>query len=447
MRNTDLHQIAATLPRPRRRAEEMLNALLDGRSVIWTFPKTMEPSSVIRWLMDQCAEDGYTLREIRIPSADADPETVLANAILGVNGAADAAGGSDHSLLRLLFCRAPDVIVLCGIETLSPVAARSWARFLSRWSTQVRRRSTDDFISKAFLVPTSDLTFAEAVQEEPFVLQRTYWGWIGDIEMRVLARELAHLRSVRGTERLWLETSLVGVAGSDVDVLQWLTDRMATSDSAAGIIANLAEYGRSRGWDKLLEKEPELLQQAVIGSGLWSNPDDRYTQDPPVAGRRLWLEGLLDKDRYEGICLHSAAAALRGDTHLVEHRIWRGQARTLLPVLDAVRLEVCEYLSDRHAAWRTYEFSPTRPADDEASLPRAGKAAWNGAAKLDEYPAIVAFVDGLRKKYGKYRPLYNAVKKLRDSRNQLAHYNPLNRSQFDRFWEAARTARDFVRDN
>src|SRR5690606_30295850 len=149
------------------------------------------------------------------------------------------------------------------------------------------------------------------------------------------------------------EPPLWCAAGGDAATMKRPTNPMATGDPAAGIIANLAEDGRSRGWNKLLEKAPALLQQAVIGSGLWSNPDDRYAQDPPVAGRRLWLEGLLDKDRYEGICLHSAAAALRGDTHLVEHRIWRGQARTLLPVLDAVRLEVCEYLSDRHAAWRT----------------------------------------------------------------------------------------------
>lgn len=437
--NSDIHRLALTLPRPRRRSEEMRDALLNGQNVIWAFPKTVDPSSVIRWMKESCAEEGYRVQEVDVRREVTDPVLLLADAILDSTKLETSKPDGRHDPVQLLVKKAPNVLVLRGIWDLDQTATHAWARLISRWTAHVQALFSDDVESKTFFIPTSDPSFADLVKYEPAMLHRSYWGWIGDVEMRVLARELAHARSVTVSQRRWLETSFVGVAGSDLDLLQWLVDHFETSGSVAGIVTHLAEYGRRRGWDVLLQDEPELFEQVNIGSPMWVDSADAPLQEPPVRGRRLWIEGLLDKDRYEGFCLHSAAAALQGSAHVIEHRMWRGQARTLLPVLDAVRLELCQYLTFRHPGWQSYKFEPN------GSLSRGSSSESNGITKLDEFPAIVAFVDGLRKKHTSYRALFDAVKVLRDGRNQLAHYTPLNRQEFDQLWRAVETARIVAR--
>ena len=68
---------------------------------------------------------------------------------------------------------------------------------------------------------------------------------------------------------------------------------------------------------------------------------------PPRPWRSLWAEGGLQWSMEHGIEVHPSALACLGLTSDLSHRLWRGQARLLLPLLDELRLTICRRLTDR----------------------------------------------------------------------------------------------------
>lgn len=255
------------------------------------------------------------------------------------------------------------------------------------------------------------------------------------MEVRVLVRELSHHRSITPLERRWAEASYVGLVGGDLDLLQWLVDRCGESGSIDSIQTCLARYGEFRGWHALPDRLFEGVQWSNGKPWAWESGRGDTDRRPPPGALELWALGVVEKDRYEGTSVHSALLALHGQVHVIEHRLWRGQARELLPVLDALRLEICEFLSLRYPEWSNYDYG----ANEQGVR---SETRWGaGGARLNEYPAIVAFVDGLRRRHRDLERLFRAVQVLRDSRNELAHYKALSREQFEQLWGAIETAR------
>lgn len=436
----ELHRLAMRLPRPRRRSEEMLEALFEGRTVIWTYPRTLNAEAVIRWIADACANGGLSVQEVTVKPKDDNPPASLHRILYGTEGADGDVPLTSDEIIAGLAARAPDVLILRDLAHLPEITASEWARFVSNWISYMKSLSADDDDPRALFIPTPDLDFPGLVEEEPTLLRRSYWGWIGDAEMRLLARELSHSRSISVPDRRWVETSFVGVVGSDVELLQWLVDGIHDGLSVAGIVQLLISYGQFRGWDEVLEQVRDTTDWANGHWPDWAESPTGAVMGPPAPGRLLWSRGLLHKDQYEGTCLHSAAVAMQGNRPLIEHRIWRGQTRTLFPVLDAVRLELCQFLSTRYPRWKSYVYTGSGPTGSNAAVLR-------GDTKIDEYPAIVAFLDGLQQRYRALRRLFEAAQTLRDCRNDLAHYNPLAKKQFDLLWRAVETCRNAVQQS
>ncbi|CEO90333.1 hypothetical protein SSCH_810005 [Syntrophaceticus schinkii] len=124
----------------------------------------------------------------------------------------------------------------------------------------------------------------------------------------------------------------------------------------------------------------------------------------------------------DGVFIHSATLALQGDTATLEHRIWRGQARVLLPLLDRVRQEICDYLN-RNFKQKWVSFCE---ANRNPNLP-GDASCQNGVA---EYSVIVDFFRLNESKSKVLKQLRRPVDYLRLARNNLAHYEPLGWLQF-----------------
>lgn len=119
----------------------------------------------------------------------------------------------------------------------------------------------------------------------------------------------------------------------------------------------------------------------------------------------------------DGVFIHSATLALQGDTATLEHRIWRGQARVLLPLLDRVRQEICDYLK-RNFQQEWIAFCETK---SNHCLP-GDVSCQNGIA---EHSVIVDFFRLNESKNRVLQQLRRPVDNLRLARNNLAHYEPL----------------------
>jgi hypothetical protein len=103
--------------------------------------------------------------------------------------------------------------------------------------------------------------------------------------------------------------------------------------------------------------------------------------------------------------LHSAIAAMRGETSEVHVRIWRGQAGVLLPFIEERRRDLLEYLGNLIVLPYRTQFSEIRDVND-----------------LE--------IGHLYSMFGRgYRIDSDAqalIRVLREMRNKLAHFNPVD---------------------
>jgi hypothetical protein len=115
--------------------------------------------------------------------------------------------------------------------------------------------------------------------------------------------------------------------------------------------------------------------------------------------------------------IHSAIVAVQGDNREITHRLWRGQAALLLPLIDRTRMILCEQLSASYGdAWPSL-----------VQNPESGLCAELGAIE-------VALTTVLTWNSERDRWL-RVVKLARHIRNNLAHYEPISYEDFALFWQ------------
>lgn len=79
--------------------------------------------------------------------------------------------------------------------------------------------------------------------------------------------------------------------------------------------------------------------------------------------RTLWAHGALSWTLEFGLELHTAAMAVLGRDEEVKHRLWRGQAELLLPLIDHMRLMVCTDLA--HSYGKNWPMRYGLPTSEE----------------------------------------------------------------------------------
>lgn len=245
-----------------------------------------------------------------------------------------------------------------------------------------------------------------------------WWAMPSLIELRVLFRSVED-----GTNRCretWREHVLPSLVGADVELAEHLWDDVF--DNADLVERRLGEYAAKRGWTA------ERLGVLGLDTGMLARQPlpSVIGRLPPVQMRALWSQGLVNETAEHGIEVSSAALAVLGRREALAHRLWRGQAGLLLPLLDAVRLDLCMALASEYgSAW---------PA-------RIGWPADEGERRAVEDDPFTAQWGYLSMRF-RSTPGLRARSNLRDMsgqaweiRNELAHYKPVRFEQFRRLWE------------
>jgi len=109
----------------------------------------------------------------------------------------------------------------------------------------------------------------------------------------------------------------------------------------------LSRHAETRHWKRELA--------AICAQALGATRNIRNTDGSEAVPGRLrcyWAVGLLQVTPEHGMELNAAGLCLLGRGAEVRHRLWRGQAAMLLPMLDDTRLKMCAQLTcDYRREW------------------------------------------------------------------------------------------------
>ncbi|HHT70626.1 MAG TPA: hypothetical protein GX016_03475 [Firmicutes bacterium] len=414
MRNEILAR-AYDLPEPRRRRLEIVRDLVAGRSIVWLFPRTVAQEPFVESIINDCARQGLHGHVLRVV-----PDRTLPGSCIAKQYRINTTPGQPVPAGQLIVSQElPDFILLEGLDFLDDDQARLWVRFIDEWSQAAKASETLGYYPRALLILTSNHELVQLIKTDVYLGVHWLWGYLSTQELQLIARAIALERGFSYESLLWVQSVLVELAGCDPELLIWLIDNgNVTLDNYLNVLGTFAEQ---RGWSH------EWLQDTKTEIGALPTRLDLQRPDPPFNLRPMWQQGIIEWDVDEGVVMHSAALALLQDELALEHRIWRGQAKALLPILDGRRLQICRFLDRSSHDWRKFCNYANENGWERSLSPHSGEP-------IAEYGTIVDFLKDAKinapRRWRDRRSFGERVNCLRLARNSLAHYTPLQKEQF-----------------
>ena len=228
-------------------------------------------------------------------------------------------------------------LVINGATCRDDVDYSAWFGLMSDWGDCVRKARGLGVDPPSIIGVFSAALATELDVRDVFLRQHVWWGVPSSLEIQVKYRQPdgGDLLSI---EDRWREAILPSLVSGDSSLIDPLWEVVLGSvDKLIDVLVREAEL---RGWttDRLRSWGGERLRDATLSDG-------QQDRQPPSEFAMLWSTGALRRTPEHGMELHPCACAMLGLSDDVSHRMWRGQSRLLLPVLDAVRLSVCRQLT------------------------------------------------------------------------------------------------------
>jgi hypothetical protein len=307
-----------------------------------------------------------------------------------------------------------------NIEQLPAESQETWTRFVNQWS-QVSQQtsSSDDLLALSddtpcliMLVPAH---LAHFHPDDNVRLAVYHWSGIPSlIETHLICRSLLN-GSLSDTQHLWHEHLLPEIFSGDLGLLTFLWERAARPPTTNALLDSLREYGQQRAWDAV-----DITPYKTIPYQHNSSPTS-LTQEQ----RNAWAQGWIYHSVEYGWEIHSALLALNDSKRDLEQRVWRGQARLLLPLIDQIRLKAIERFNDAYTEeWSAKWINPTRNEKIFEAVTNPYDVDWGmlrWLSRLETAPNAFK------------KPTF---KRLADMawqvRNRIAHFTPINLEDFER---------------
>jgi hypothetical protein len=392
---TDLARRVVALGTARRWIDGVSHRLVLGEQVLALFPPTVDALPVVQAIVVVVEERGCRVAEIDLGDLHpAHPPLVSLPAALGVTDRHVMATPEALADLPGL----PDVVHATSIDRLAPDRAEQWLALMLRLARVTGGRRSRP---PAVLCPVSEPARLAAFPAAAPRLAVVRWSGIPSAtELRLACREVSDAADV--PRRLWREHVLSSLCGNDVRLAERLWDVVFESRDA--VRASLLAYAEERGWtDKALEH--------AGAAGLGAMTSSLSVSEVKAAGA-VWAMGALIATEEFGTELHPAAmAVLRREAGWI-HRLWRGQAILVLPLLEDLRLRVCLDLSDTFGQGWPFQWQPPASEEERREVSETPLAAsWGFLSHLYRTVPLL----------GRDVALAPLVQRARVMRNELAH--------------------------
>jgi hypothetical protein len=309
----------------------------------------------------------------------------------------------------------PEAILLDHAANIVPDQLCRLLQLLNEWAeySQALAGRSERPISLCLFLPAP--TALSNIPPTNVYLSVRYWWMIPSaLEMQLLCR-LRHGSNRRDSASLWREHVLPSLAGGDAELIDILWDEPDISTDA--LVTRLKMIAAERCWT------PQYLRSLNIETALRNaGAEEMVHSHPPNQRLALWAYGILGATPEYGIEVHPAALAALGHHEAIRHRLWRAQARALLPFIDHVRLYLCEELTRVHGKDWPVRWHVPHSEEEEAAV-RVNPL----ACQWGHLDWLVRNCDALR---GAVR-WRNLVSLCRWVRNELSHYRPINLRDFE----------------
>lgn len=420
MASMDLTAVLTQTHSVRHFTQRVADDLYQGLSTVVLFPRGPEPISIWQIVYELLWQRDCDVTEVLLPALAAEePALGTLSKALGVKwSTTERADALDHLVANRDL---PDVILLRGFEQLTEGQRDDWLALVRRWAeavkaveAQTRRPSALCLMIRAESLPGPPPT--------PSVWLSVRWWWAipSTLEMHTLCRFGTDSSSHElDLQSRWREYLLPSLVGNDVELTQALWNKVSLGLNE--IVDCLNMWATRMGWTQ--EALRSWGVRAVTGHG-WRGGDGTALE-PPVRQRELWARGLLKWTPEYGVMLSAAALAALEEYPMLEHRLWRGQVGLLLPLVDRVRLSLCERWTLRYGInWPWFWQPPKAPEEMEAVRNNPF------ASGLGHIEALLLSRLELRNDYA----LLPLVSHARYVRNKLAHYQPVTFQDFEVLW-------------
>lgn len=407
-----LSQALFSLPSAEHFLNNIVRDLANRQNVLVLLPVGIDPGGVwsaleSRLRREDCWAEAIWLTDLPCTAA---PAPALGRA-LGVRWPSRSAPHSTDNLA--LSENQPGVVLLQGLEMLAPDRQQQWLSWLPDWA-RASQNAGDRGIPTAALavLAPAPVALPHTLVGGPRLAVHWWWAFPSVLETRILCR-IAGGDVELDRPGLWREHVLPSLASGNTVLAEDLWEDVF--QDTEHILRRLRDIGRIYGWDarQLRAMDCESLPSA-------SNVE-RSSPVPPSRWRQLWACGALGWTPEYGLELNAAALAVLGWKDQVIHRLWRGQAGLILPLIDQARLALCELLTRRLGPdWPVRWSSPASPDEQEEVRRNPLACEWG-------------YIEHLLRNYPQFRservwlPLASASRR---ARNQLAHYHPLTFADF-----------------
>jgi hypothetical protein len=247
---------------------------------------------------------------------------------------------------------------------------------------------------------------------------RWWWGIPSALEMRQLCRFASY--DEEGAEQTsgsrWREHVLPGLVGNDVELAEYVWDQ--TRSTGDDLIERLGSLAESREWTPS-DLEVWGANDVVAAARKYRS---RTLDSPPIELLGLWARGALSYSSEYGLDLHPTANRILGQEGAIKRKIWRGQVELLSPILDTLRIDICQYLSKKYGDdWPVKWIVPTDTTEERECRADPLTTQWTH---------IVNVLKGFEWK-DREKSLHDQARLAREIRNKIYHYDLVEFRDFD----------------
>ena len=405
------------LPRVRR----LMNTMADGprkQCSLIVLTKPQDDRDEIMEHLEICLEKSADIERLDLTTLDCDqPIPFILGNLYGVQWSSSTGPFMMNSLAHLIGL--PSILFLEGFERLKIDHRSKWLDFLEQWAQHTHTALDAGERSTAFILVVPNASMTKLPKTSIALSLNWWWGLPSVLETRQLCRLLQDIGIEDNyLQLLWKENVLPAIVGDDLPLAEYLWDH--SSSEMEALESGLLAYAEHMGWDRLLLQIKGVTES--LAATLKKERSDLSC--PPQLWRALWSEGLISWTAEYGAEIHIAAAAVLGWKEELQHRIWRGQAQLLLPMVDSLRLALCDRLARDYG--KDWPFKYQEPADAEQK------------EKVRQSPLAcewghMQYLLNTCHYFKNSRQFIPTVRLAREIRNDLAHYQPIGFSAYSQF--------------
>lgn len=415
---TSVFHPAIRLPTVERFFDNTLSHLSDGLSVLTLLPKTAPIGDFTTELRSQFILRNINFLEIDLSHAadDLPPVTRLCREI-GIRW--------KQPLSPRLFDQLPDactfpdlmpdVVWLTGLEQVEEHKTQLWIDAALEWSEnwKLLRDKGICLPAVSLVLPSTKCT---QIPKSDVFFKIFYWFGIPSLlEMRLLCADANRFES--GIAR-WKELIVPQLCIGDFSLLSTLFEADSLNERELG--STLMSIAEERGWTREL-----LLTKGIGNLSLanchWLSDGDTGPSGDLVA---LWGEGIVDWSPGIGLAISSVALHVMGRHADIRHRIWCGQSELVLPLLNVVRLSVCDHMTKRYGL--TWPVEYLEPGDPQEA------AAVRDSPYNCQLGYLETVVNSWPDRQRLLRKIASHLREVRWMRNELAHNRVITFADFQK---------------